>query len=262
MYCGRKDAARKTTEVRPQKAKKGGRKMRTRKGITVIGDSVSKGLYLEDRHIRRIEKSAIDILSEDLGVEIENFSQFGQTLKKSWEKGHFERFFDPAMRGSTLVVALGGNDCDYDWPTVAADPFAPHRPHTTPEEFARILRTLASRLRANKVRAAFASLPPINAERYFKNVICARADGESVMKFFCGDLSNIERHQECYNAAVLKAALENGCDFIDFRSPLLLMRDYLDCLSDDGIHPSAEGHRRIAAIVEQHLQLRTRMVVS
>ena len=230
--------------------------------VTLFGDSIPKGLYLEGAKIRRIRRCAADTISAHFGLQLDNRSAFGMTLAKCVGKGYISEFIGNAKRGDILAISLGGNDCDYDWPTVAADPFAPHRPHTTPEEFARILRTLASRLRANKVRAAFASLPPINAERYFKNVICARADGESVMKFFCGDLSNIERHQECYNAAVLKAALENGCDFIDFRSPLLLMRDYLDCLSDDGIHPSAEGHRRIAAIVEQHLHLHARMVVS
>lgn len=93
------------------------------------------------------------------------------------------------------------------------------------------------------------SLPPIDSQRYFRNVISARADGERVMEFFRGDVTNIARHQEAYNLAVMKAALENGCPFIDFRTDMLLMPDYLACLSDDGIHPNARGHEEIARIV-------------
>ena len=54
--------------------------------ITVIGDSIPKGLYLENKHIRRIGRGAVNTIAEKLGTEIENFSVFGQTLKKCCEK--------------------------------------------------------------------------------------------------------------------------------------------------------------------------------
>ena len=215
--------------------------------ITVIGDSIPKGLYLENKHIRRIERGAVNTIAERLGAEIENFSTFGQTLKKCCEKGHIERWLkEHTGTRDKLILSLGGNDCDYCWEEVGKDPLAPHFPNTPLPEFERLLRSVISVCKSHGTTPAFTSLPPIDSQRYFSNVICGRADGEKIMTFFRGDVTNISRHQECYNTAFLKIALENGCLFFDYRSELLLRTDYLDCLSDDGIHPNQKGHDAIA----------------
>lgn len=227
------------------------------KKITVFGDSITKGLYLENGHIRRIGQSAVSILSQTFDFTADNYSAFGQTLKKCWEKGFFERFLQESERGDMLAVALGGNDCDYRWEDVAASPLSQHFPHTPMPEFTDILHRAISLLKRNGRIPVFFSLPPIDSERYFKKVICSRADGERVMQFFRGDVTNIARHQAAYNDAVLKAALGNGCLFLDFRTDLLLMTDFLDCLSDDGVHPNARGHAEIARIIGQKLEDKT-----
>ena len=223
------------------------------KNVTVFGDSISKGLYLEKGRICRIERGAVSILSQRYGIATDNFSSYGQTLKKCWEKGHFERFLRETPRGSVLAIALGGNDCDYRWEEVAKAPLEEQRPNTPLPEFEDILRKIVALLRANDRVPVFLSLPPIDSQRYFRNVICARADGERVMEFFRGDATNIARHQEAYNLAVMKTALENRCMFIDFRTEMLLMPDFLACLSDDGIHPNARGHEEIARIIARQL---------
>ena len=85
-------------------------------------------------------------------------------------------------------------------------------------------------------------------------MICARADGARILEFFRGDITNIARHQEAYNAAILKAALGSGCAFIDFRTELLLKPDFLSCLADDGIHPNERGHREIALAIGRDIE--------
>lgn len=222
--------------------------------ITLFGDSVSKGLYLQNKKIMRIGHSAVDILAQNYGMAVDNLSFFGQTLKKCWEKGHFERFAEENKRGGrTAVIALGGNDCDYNWEEVAAAPYAEHRPNTPLPEFEEILGRVISTLKGRGHTPVFASLPPIDSLRYFENVICGRADGARVMEFFCGDVTNISRHQEAYNAAIMRKALSEGCGFIDFRSELLLKRGFLNYLSDDGIHPNQKGHEAIAAAVGKYI---------
>lgn len=223
-------------------------------GITIFGDSISKGLYLENGRICRIENSAVSLLSEKFNVAVDNFSSYGQTLKKCWEKGHFERFLRETPRGNILAVALGGNDCDYRWEEVERNPLGDHTPNTPLPEFEDILRRTIALLRSHNRTPVFLSLPPIDSQRYFKNVICARADGQRIMEFFCGDVTNIARHQEAYNAAIQKTALENSCPFIDFRTPLLLKADFLSCLSDDGIHPNQRGHAEIAKIIGHYAE--------
>lgn len=225
-------------------------KIFTKGKVTVLGDSVPKGLYLENGKVRRVQKSAVDLLGEKYGVHIENISAFGQTLKKCEEKGLIDRWIGEASPADTLVLSLGGNDCDYDWPEVAKAPFAPHAPKTPYPEFVRLLSAVCAKLRRAGHTPVFTSLSPIDARRYFEEVISRRADGERVMQFFCGDLSNITRHQEAYNAAVCRAALSDGI-FLDFRTALLLRPDCRSLLSDDGIHPNERGHEEIAAALER-----------
>ena len=220
------------------------------KTITVIGDSIPKGLYLQNNRICRIERGAVANIAERLHLHIENFSVFGQTLKKCVLKGHFERWLqEHSDSHDRLVISLGGNDCDYAWKEVAKNPLAEHSPHTPLPEFENILFSLIAMLKSHGIRPIFTSLPPIDSKRYFENVICTRSDRESILQFFRGDITNISRHQECYNAAILKAALSRGCPFLDYRSDLLLQKDYLSFLSDDGIHPNQKGHDFIADFI-------------
>lgn len=224
-------------------------KIFTKGKVTVLGDSVPKGLYLEKGKVMRVQRNAVDLLAEKYGVRIENSSAFGQMLKKCMEKGLVDRWIAEAAPADTLVLSLGGNDCDYDWQEVAKTPLAPHMPKTPYPEFVHLLSAVCTKLRRAGHVPVFTSLAPIDARRYFEEVICRRADGERVMQFFCGDLSNITRHQEAYNSAVCRAALSVGI-FLDFRTPLLLRPDYRELLSDDGIHPNARGHEEIAAALE------------
>ena len=90
------------------------------KTITVIGDSIPKGLYLQNNRICRIERGAVANIAERLHLHIENFSVFGQTLKKCVLKGHFERWLqEHSDSHDRLVISLGGNDCDDAWKEVA-----------------------------------------------------------------------------------------------------------------------------------------------
>lgn len=217
--------------------------------VTLFGDSIPKGLYLEGAKIRRIRRCAADTVSAHFGLQLDNRSAFGMTLAKCVGKGYISEFIGNAKRGDILAISLGGNDCDYDWEKVAQDPFAYHTPRTPLPLFEELLEKLISDLKRAGIRAAFTSLPPISSERYFKNVICAKADGAEVMKFFAGDVTNIARHQECYSNAVAKAAVGGGFPLIDCRTEFLMKPDFLDFLSDDGIHPNQAGHDLIAECV-------------
>ena len=70
------------------------------------------------------------------GAEIENFSTFGQTLKKCCEKGHIERWLNEHTgTRDKLILSLGGNDCDYNWAAISENPKAEHQPNTPLPEF-------------------------------------------------------------------------------------------------------------------------------
>lgn len=229
--------------------------------ITVMGDSIAKGLFLKDNKIMRIERNTVKLMQEHYGVSIENFSLFGQTLKKTVQKGFFDTYLENNAHkpNKVLVIALGGNDCDYNWKEVGEHPNAQHEPNTPPSEFFSLLNENVQKLKKGGIHTYLAALPPVYSDRYFQNIIAARADKDAVLHFFTGDVTNISRHQECYNNLILRAALLNRCPFIDFRTDFLLKNNMPDYISEDGIHPNEMGHelmfRRIQEFTEQSLPL-------
>lgn len=223
--------------------------------ITVFGDSIPKGLYLAQGRVARVEKNAVTLTAERFGLDINNFSIYGQTLKKCYEKGHFERWLSQRQDGREIpVISLGGNDSDYDWAKVAEQPEAEHMPFTPLGEFVTILDKVIRMLKNAGASPVFTLLPPIDSQRYFENVIARRADGQKVLLFLHGDVTNIARHQECYSAAIARKASEHGCECIDIRTPLLWERDYLAYLADDGVHPNGKGHGVIAETVAEYIR--------
>lgn len=224
--------------------------------ITVMGDSIAKGLFLEDNKIKRIEHSAVSLVQETYGVRIQNISMFGQTLQKTVAKGFFDGYIEENAhkRNKIMVIALGGNDSDYNWAEVGNDPDAAHEANTPPERFFRILNDTVQKLRANGIHTFLCALPPVHSERYFQNVIAARADKDAVLRFFTGDVTNISRHQECYNNLILRAAMLNGCPFIDYRTDFLLKNDMPAYICSDGIHPNERGHALMFSRIRRYTE--------
>lgn len=58
------------------------------KNIIFVGDSISKGLFLDHMSVRRLERNAVDIINEAYGFLIESHSVFGQTLKRALKKNN------------------------------------------------------------------------------------------------------------------------------------------------------------------------------
>lgn len=217
--------------------------------IALIGDSISKGLYLDGLKPKALSTSAITIVESSLNVTINNISSFGQTLSRAYEKGILDDYY-ASLKGKNNICVfwIGGNDADYNWKEVAAAPTESHDPKTPLPKFESILDDITKKL-CKKAKVIFITLPPIDSKRYFKNVISKLTDGDAVLKFFNGDITNINRHQECYNTIILKVAQAHSCPVIDIRTELLLDRSYLNLLADDGIHLSEDGQKKVAELV-------------
>ena len=219
--------------------------------ITLFGDSIPKGYTTKGGRIEKVDKDAVSLLEEKYGFRIENRSAYGQTLHKIYERRMVERYIKDTRgeKDRTAVFCIGGNDSDYDWKAVAAAPKAFHESKTPLSVFEKELDELIKKLKADGVQVLLTTLTPVDSKRYFERVISNVADGEKVLEFLSGDITNINRHQECYNLAVIGAAMKNDCKIIDIRSDFLMQTDYLVKYSDDGIHPNAGGHRVIAKSV-------------
>ena len=70
-------------------------------------------------------------------------------------------------------------------------------------------------------------------------------DVPTALMRFLGTTNSIEHWNEMYNLAVMRIAAKRGVPMLDVRSAFLEKRDFEGLFSEDGIHPSPEGHRRM-----------------
>ena len=104
--------------------------MNKEKKITVVGDSIGKGVFTDGGKIEVIKDNAVRLFEDWKGVEIDNRSGYGQSLKRLLDKGVIEKYIaglDQSMR-NIAVIELGGNDADFDWKAVADAPNDNHYP--------------------------------------------------------------------------------------------------------------------------------------
>ena len=175
-------------------------------------------------------------------VQITNRAKIGATVSKGLSLVEHD-----AARGLTADYALvcyGGNDSDYDWAAIAADPEGEHQPHTKRETFRRTLGNILSLLRRQGVQPVLMSLPPIDPRRYL-SFICRNGLDRSAILRWLGDEDMIYRHQELYSDTVTELAYESGVPLIHVRQAFLADHHMNSLLSADGIHLTMDGYGKL-----------------
>lgn len=219
------------------------------KNLVIFGDSISKGIIYEQGRLKKAKVCAADILCAYFDFDnVKNFSVYGQTLARLSIKGIIDDYLLSVDMNADnyAAVCIGGNDADYDWRTIALSPQTAHLPYTPLNEYAKLLDTAVKKLVKAGHKVYLFTLPPVYSGLYFENVISKIANGENVMKFLGGDVSNIYRHQELFNYEVIKCAYNNSVHLIDIRSALLNDRDCSGKYCLDGIHPNEIGQNFLA----------------
>ena len=175
-----------------------------------------------------------DTLAE-AGVEVCNRSKMGATVDKGAQIVEKSEGVD-----GLVLLEYGGNDCDYDWESIAQNPQGEHEPKLSLSSYKEIYRKLIRSLKQAGRQVMLCALPPIDAVKYFAHITKDRA-AENILKWL-GDVSMLSRWQEIYSAAVRELALEEGCPLVDLRTPFLESHRFEELLSADGIHPTQAGH--------------------
>ena len=211
--------------------------------LCVIGDSITGGVVYRDDAGRYVKcrECFVNLLGSELGLDVHNHSRFGCTSTAALERlGRYEG--DIADCPDTLIM-LGGNDSDFDWPSVAETPEAEHDCNTPIERFIESYSRVLDKIIALGSRPLVLNLIPVFGRRYFK-WFSKRADPDSLMRFL-GTTDSIEHWNEMYNLAVMKVAVSRNAPVLDVRSAFLCRRAFDALFSSDGIHPSVEGHRKM-----------------
>ncbi len=219
--------------------------------LIVYGDSIMKGVrYAGGKY--SVSSFWEDHLRDLFGMNVINRSRFGCTIGKAL----------PIIRKKTaaqdedknyVILEFGGNDCDYDWDAISADPSGRHQCKTPPEVFVANYREAISVLRENGDHPVMLTLPPIIAERYLDFVCRNGASRSNILKWL-GSVFSIERWQKTYSELVRQIAREEQVDLIDLRADFpSSVRELEKLICSDGIHPTESGQQLICQILSNRL---------
>ena len=207
--------------------------------ITIYGDSILKGVLLENGRYtidRRWERR----MAAEHDLEIRNSAHFGSTLGKGL--GLIRRDSEKEYpAGELAVLEFGGNDCDYDWAAIAADPKGSFACKTPPALFQEQYREAVRLIRRSGRRPVILTLPPIHSLRYLGFICRDGLSRENILRWL-GDVDAIYRWQALYSRMAAEIAREEGAGLIDLRRAFLRDgRSPEELLCLDGIHPSRAG---------------------
>ncbi len=222
------------------------------KPVIILGDSILKGVvYKNDKYVK-CENNVVDLIRNQTSLDIKNFSVFGQTIKKLYEKDMLKNL--EGVKNAYVVVELGGNDSDFDWVEVASNSNVDHDEKTPRKLFFELLMKLVQDIKQSGNTPVLCNLPPISAKKYF-NFISKKHDGNKILEFLYNDISNISRHQEYYSNLIEKCANKTNIMLLDCRNDILIERDYEKYICDDGIHLNEQGHKFLAMKLQEQINI-------
>lgn len=219
--------------------------------ICAFGDSVLKGVVLDNNKYKVSENSFSNICKNTLGLEIDNKAKFGSTISvgiKSVLK-NIEQLKNQSF--DYIIFEFGGNDCDFNWKEISENPEAEHKPNNTIEAFREMYTQLINQIKEMNKKPILLSLPPIDSQRYFKNV-SKNLNSDNILKWLKGNVEYISNWHERYNLEIFNLALKNNVAVIDISSKFLEQKNYNQYLCDDGIHPNEKGHQIIAEAIKEY----------
>lgn len=219
--------------------------------ISVLGDSLSKGIVLDDesKKYKISENGAVDVFGRNMPIAVTNYAKFGCTTDKSVKIA--DGVIDNGLSNDLVLVEFGGNDCDFNWNVVVQDPTDKTlKPNVTLSQFKINVQSIIDKLRSTGKRIAMMTLPPIDANKYFKWI--SKNDTVRAEKLLCflGDVNFIYRHQESYATAFKQIAVDNNVPTVPVRETLLNIHRLSDYICDDGIHLNERGQAIMENVFE------------
>lgn len=219
--------------------------------ICVFGDSIGKGVVLHPLTSRyEILKMNIEKLLGRNKVNIKNYSMFGCTAPKALAK--VRRHANELTSYSSVFLEVGGNDCDFAWGEIAANPDTDHSPNTPLGEFKSSYRQIINEIRNSGGKPVVLTLPPLEPNRFF-NWVSRGINKDNILSWL-GDVDMIYRWQEMYNIEIMLLATKMDVPIIDIRGAFLKRNRYQDYICSDGIHPNRDGYNLIYKTIGEQYQ--------
>ena len=104
------------------------------KTIAVFGDSISKGVVYDGAKKKySLRKNHGYAILNEHGFILQNYAKMGATVNKGLEI--MQSRLKSAEKSDIMILEFGGNDCDFHWAEIAADPNGEHLPKTPVNDF-------------------------------------------------------------------------------------------------------------------------------
>jgi acyl-CoA thioesterase I len=223
-----------------------------RYNFLVSGDSISRGIIFDEGKGKYtvMENSYVALVQRQLKGIVQNASRFGNTLIRGI--GRLGKDISKS-RPDVVLIEYGGNDCDFAWDEVAANPELPHKPQTDLSLFEGTLTAAIASLNESDIVPVLMTLPPLDADRYLRWV--SKQDFQvagNILKWL-GSVVKIYWWQERYSSSIVTIAERTKTRWIDIRGAFLRSPDYSDLICKDGIHPNGRGHELIAKTIVDYI---------
>jgi len=225
-----------------------------RKNVCLFGDSIAKGVSLDDLSGRYtiLKDNFATLTADTLGVILNNKAKFGCTIRKGQEV--ISRIISSKTSETPIDFALlefGGNDCDFNWKEIAMNPDAEHYPNTPIPEFVDTYEAIIRDLESNQIVPVIMTLPPLVADSYFRWFSRDIPQKENIIAWLGGDVEAIYYWHERYNSAVWEVASQMKCRIIDIRKAFLEQKNHRRFICSDGIHLNQAGHDLVCSVLLQ-----------
>lgn len=219
--------------------------------IIGLGDSIIKGVVMNVEetgrmHYALIEDNIAERVASIKQMEAMNLGKMGCTIEAG------ERILDhhlPSIENAEYaILCYGGNDSDYNWRAIAANPQAEHHPKTAIGVFEKTYARIIGKVRAAGITPVVMSLPPMDSAKYynFLTSVFSSEEKRNVSRWLKGGASAILAGHELYNDAVKRVAASTDAMLVDVSSAFKSPDRYL-CA--DGIHINAHGQHVIADLI-------------
>ena len=208
----------------------------------IYGDSLLKATVPEADGKYKFHLGEVMGRYGDAAEHITNRAKFGATVEKGMALVSHD--LERGMDADWALIGYGGNDSDYAWADIAADPKAVHLPRTSLARFGEVLGQTVALLRERGVQPVLMTLPPIDAQRYFDFFCRSGLDRNAILSWL-GEIGVIYRHQEMYSDAIATFARRQDVPLIDVRRCFLPDHHLGDLIASDGIHLTLPGYERM-----------------
>lgn len=227
--------------------------LNTNRSFCAFGDSILRGVVrdtTQDKY-KILRNNLLDIFSTKSDITYKNYAKHGNTVIDG--DLSFDVHLSEVKQSDCVFLLFGGNESNFDWDAISANPTSQHKPTCSLTEFHNKYTFLINKIKKQNKTPILFSLPPINANKYF-DFICRNRNKNNILTFLQNDIQVIYRWHEMYNLAIFKIAHENNVQLVDITSEFLNHKVFSDLLCEDGIHPNEAGHALIAKIIRDIYQ--------